>query len=285
MDNHIHVQQYDGDTKKYIRNPVEVEKMKESFLERVNINRPRIVSYNEALEKGIVNTKGRWNEEDMTNLEAYGFCFLENAYNLDYPEKDSPDWMAWIGEHTRNTVFHLVKIQWLCQIINNEGLYSVPQAVLKKSTWSVHPGQFRVQAIGYTECNEDFVLWDTRDLFPEKPILSFDEWWSLYSHHTDKALFCVDKKHILEMHVGEERKELYESVVETGKCFKGTKPILEGTCDERISHVFEHGTYKGHGVGIVGHLAFEDLKHMCDFHYKKPFIQKENFTLYNNYHK
>ena len=98
-------------------------------------------------------------------------------------------------------------------------------------------------------------------------------------------LFVVPFDDKLEMHVGEERTQLCKQVIEARDCFKGQKPILEGTCDERLTDLFEHGTYEGHGIGIVGDFQFKDLKTPYEFLPTKQSIEKNNFVLYNNYHK
>ena len=269
------------------RDPVAVEEVKQKFEEVSKVGHPKIITLHEAQKEGIVQTKGYYNDKPMTPLEAYGYAWLDNAYKTEYPDPKTgknQDWTEFLMKPIENQVFHCIKIQWLVNIIQTEGLYSCPQAVLRKSQWFVHPGQFRIHAITYTDCNEEFIVWDTKNILPQ-PEINYEEWWSRYSHHTDKGLFAAVFEDIVEMHVGEYRQDLYDKVAGGIDCFQGVKPILEGTCDENIAHLFTHGTYEGHGIGIVGHFTFEDLQHVCDFHPTKQYIGKENFTLYNNYHK
>ena len=222
----------------------------------------------------------------MNILDSYGWYWLQQGPS-SHPSMKAPhyEWSGWMGDHQNNMFFHANKIQWLVNYIRTEGLYSVPQAYLKKKIWFCHPGQFRVYAIDYTECNEDFVVWDVEDRLSE-PQMTFNEWYRLYCHHEDKALFAVKiDDNRIEMHVGEEREELYKLIHGSSTAFGSESPILEGTCDPKIEHLFKHQKYEGVGIGIVGHLDLTDLRHMLDFHPSKQLIQKENFTLYNNYHK
>ena len=270
----------------YYRDDIAIKRLRELFYERRK-NNPRIISFNEAKELNLTKQEGRYKDESMSVLESYGFAWLENAHSLDYPdlEDTNKNWMEWITDHIANMVFHQVKIQWLVNIIKNEGLYSVPQGVIRAPIWNVHPGQFRVHAIDYTDCNEDFIVWDIKNRFPKKPVLDWEDFWINYSHHDDKGIFACVKKDNIEIHVGEDRNDMYSKVIESKNCLRGQMVTLDGTCDERLEHIFNHGTYEGHGVGIVGHFAFEDLQHISDFHPSKQIIEKENFTLYNNYHK
>ena len=269
------------------RDLVAVEKIKQKFETLSKVGHPKIITLHEAQEAGIVQTRGYYQEAEMTPLEAYGYAWLENAYKMEYPTSPKTkheEWGNWLMKPIENQVFHCIKIQWLVDIIQTVGLYACPQAALRASEWYCHPGQFRVHALTYTDCNEDFIVWDINETLPQ-PEIDYEEWWSRFDVHTDKGLFAAVLEDVVEMHVGESRQDLYDKVAVSVDCFQGVKPILEGTCDERISHIFTHGTYEGHGIGIVGHFTFEDLKHGCGFNSKKPVLSKENFTLYNNYHK
>jgi len=277
------------------RNPEAVEKVKQKFEEARKVGHPKIITLHEAQKEGITESKGFYKDEQMSPLQAWGYAWFDNAYKTEYPNRNmvlppeafkgtNQDWSDWLGDHMNNMVFHCIKIQWLVNIIQTEGLYACPQAVLRASQWYCHPGQFRVHALTYTDCDEDFVVWDKNNILPQ-PEIDYEEWWSRFKHHDDKALFAYPLEDIVEIHVGESRQDLYDKVEGGIECFQGVKPILEGTCDERLEHLFTHGTYEGHGIGIVGHFTFEDLQHACDFHPSKQYIQKESFTLYNNYHK
>tara|TARA_S200000501_G_C20847500_1_gene754228 strand:- start:1505 stop:2359 length:855 start_codon:yes stop_codon:yes gene_type:complete len=250
--------------------------------------KPKLLSFNDAVDYNLVDHIKPYKEHGkMHILDSYGWAWL-NGGNSKTPSMKSShmEWSAWMGGHDNNMFFHANKIQWLVHYIQTTGLYSVPQAYLKKSKWFCHPGQFRVYAIEYTDCNEEFVVWDVEDRLLDFPQMTFNEWYRLYCHHEDKALFAVKlDDNRIEMHVGEERDELYKVIHGTIEAFGGNPPILEGTCDRELYPMFFHGTYEGNGIGIVGHLGKEDLRHMMDFHPSKKLIQKENFTLYNNYHK
>ena len=248
-------------------------------------NKPKMLSFEQAKEYGIVKGKQPWKDLEMNILDSYGWSWLERGPEK-IPEATSHlEWNEWTASHDNNMYFHANKIQWLVNCIRTEGLYSVPQAYLAKREWFCHPGQFRVYAIEYTGCNEEFVVWDKNDYLRE-PELTFDEWYSLYRHHDDKALFAVKlDDNRIEMHVGEEREDLYKTIRGSHQAFGGRKPILDGTCDDEIKHLFNIGKYMGIGMGIKGHVGLTDLRDMLDFYPTKEIIKKENFTLYNNYHK
>ena len=114
------------------------------------------------------------------------------------------------------------------------------------------------------------------------PKLSFEDWWKLYGYPREESLFFAKYDDKLEVHVGEERDQLHSQVKETIKCFGGEKATLEGTCDPILEDLF---TDKGSNIKIVGHVGVEDCRHFLDFMPNKKIIEKENFTLYNNYHK
>ena len=279
----------------YPRDKTMEYKLKLEFEKAAKTGHPKIVSFNEAREANILSNTNFYHLENeggkmMHTLEAYGWAWLDRAWQSSVTDfkidgyNSHQWWNEWMGNHKNNMFFHATKIQWLVNIIKTEGLYSVPQALLKAGKWNTHPGQFRVHAIEYTDCNEEFVVWDVNQRLPQ-PEIDFEEWYGLYSHHNDKHLFAVVDTHKVEMHVGEERRELYDKIVESIDANKGQRPILEGTTDERLEQLFTKGTYEGHGIGIVGDFRFEDLKHIMDFDSSKQIIQKENFTLYNNYHK
>ena len=267
----------------YVRN-TEHECILYNWFEQMPV-KPKMISFNDAKEYGIVKGKTPWKGLQMSILDSYGWSWLEQG-PLDIPKATThQEWNEWMAAHDKNMYFHANKIQWLVNIIRNEGLYSVPQAYLSKEYWFCHPGQFRVYAIEYTDCNEEFVVWDSKELIKE-PEISFDEWYDLYNHHDDKALFAVKiDDNRIEMHVGEERDDLYKVIKGSHDAFNGRKPILDGTCDDEIKHLFNIGKYMGIGMGIKGHVGLTDLRDMLDFHPSKEIIKKENFTLYNNYHK
>ena len=266
---------------KYVRKNVHI--LEDKFKQIAKIGHPKIVTLHEAQEAGITKTKGMWNGIDMSMLDEYGAYWLDKGYSADTPTGHK-GWMDWMAGHDNNRLFHACKIQWLVNAIKTEGLYSVPQAKLLRDYWFVHPGQFRVHALEYTDYNEEFIVWDIKEKL-RQPEITWDEWWCRYEHHYDKALFAVVFDDIVEMHVGEYRNEMYDTVIEGVNTFQGQKPILQGTCDERLKDLFNHGTYEGHGIGIEGHFEVEDLRHIMDFMPKKEFVVKENFVLYNNYHK
>jgi len=282
-----------------IHERINVDRLEKDFNEVSKVSKPKIVSFNEAKEAGITKTEGTYEVifkgEPVDTLTAYGAAWLHKAPNsnqsmmqfkddLAWKKTDHKKWSEWMMDTQNNMFFHACKIQWLVRIIENEGLYSVPQASLKeRGKWFAHPGQFRVHAIEYTDCNEEFVVWDVADRLPQ-PQIDFDEWFQLYSHHNDKALFAVKFKDKLEMHVGEERNDLYKVVTDSVDACRGVRISLNGTCDEILKPLFEMRSYGG-GVGIEGHLRVEDLKHIMAMPQEGEKLEKENFVLYNNYHK
>lgn len=273
--------------------------LEKDFNEISKVSTPKIISFNEAKEAGITDHKTRYpkifGDVEVDILDAYGGAWLymcpkvqedvkQFKDDLAWKKSDHMKWGEWMRPHDNNMFFHACKIQWLVRIIENEGLYSVPQAILKRTgKWFPHPGQFRVHAIEYTDCNEEFVVWDVADRLPQ-PQIDFNTWYELYSHHNDKALFAVRFKDKLEMHVGEERNDLYKVVTNAADYCRGVKVTLNGTCDESIDHLFDKRSYGG-GVGIEGHIRVEDLRHIMALPLKGEKLEKENFVLYNNYHK
>ena len=274
------------------------DRLEKDFIEVSKVSKPKIVSFYEAWNAGILNNKGVYQpvfgETQVTALQAYGAAWLHKAPlcqsdmhqfkdDIAWKKSDHQAWGDWMRPVENNMFFHACKIQWLVHIIQNEGLYSVPQALLKTNKWFPHPGQFRVHAIEYTDCNEEFVVWDVADRLPQ-PRIDFNTWYELYSHHNDKALFAVRFNDKLEMHVGEERNDLYKVVTNAADYCRGVKVTLNGTCDESIDHLFDKRSYGG-GVGIEGHIRVEDLRHILALPPKGEKLEKENFVLYNNYHK
>ena len=291
--------QINGTATDGIHERLNVDKLERDFNEISKVSTPKIVSFNEAKEAGITKTEGMYEKvfgnTPVDTLVAYGASWLHKAPNsskdmmqfkddLEWKRTDHKKWSEWMGTTENNMFFHACKIQWLVHIIQNEGLYSVPQAILQKTgRWFTHPGQFRVHAIEYTDCNEEFVVWDVADRLPQ-PQIDFNQWFELYSHHNDKSLFAVKFKDKLEMHVGEERNDLYKVVTDSVDACCGVKISLDGTCDEILKPLFEMRTYGG-GVGFEGHLRVEDLKHVMAMPKEGEKLEKENFVLYNNYHK
>ena len=251
-------------------------------------NKPKILTLGECIKEGIVDTQTRLQELGDKKIPwsvFYAYRLLKYGYKIELFEKNN--WNQWMGIHINNDCFHAVKMQWLTNFIRTTGLYSIPQAFYRSSSlyWFVHPGQFRYKCLLHTESfDEKFVVWDLDDILDGDQI-SFEEWWGMYAHHTDKSMFVVDQTNMLEVHVGEERAELYELCKKVFALFQGQKPILEGTCDEEIEDIFDIGTYEGHGIGFVGHVTFDDLKTIIDLTPETTHIQKNNFTLFNNYHK
>ena len=269
---HIAVQDHEG-------RQLTDEQVEELFTPYLKSN-PKLISFDRAKAEGIYNNVAMYKEEfRMESIDFYGLYFLY-GWNLNFEESKFHEFME---DHHRNCFFHAVKLQWLVDCIKTQGLYSVPQAILKenKHHWFAHPGQFRVHAIEYTDSNEDFVLWDIGDKI-DLPKLTFEEWWKLYSHHTARSIFFAKFEDKLEVHVGEERIELYGQVKDTIECFGGKKATLEGTCDPILEDLFGK---EESNIKIVGHVGIEDCRHFLDFMPNKKIIEKENFTLYNNYHK
>ena len=258
-----------------------IEQIREVF-DRVKENNPKVISFNEAKKLGLTEDFREWRGNNVTVLQCYGI-YLLYGWQYEYNDKHFQEFMS---DHDQNHFYHGVKLNWLVDIIKNEGLYSVPQAVLfdERDTWFVHPGQTRVRAIAHTECNEDFILWDIGNQI-DLPVMTFEEWWKPYDIHKDKSLFLAEFDCKLEVHVGEERGELNDLVKETIDCFKKQKPILEGTCDEMFEDLFTHGTYEGHGIGIKGNFTLENCTGMLDFHPKHKIIENKEWSLFNNYHK
>ena len=231
--------------------------------------------------------------KDLIHIETQPLMYLMYAKSMithshEYEGVTKENFYDFMSVDEQNHWYHSIKLMWLMNEIKTNGLYSYPQAYIKDNgRWVVHPGQFRVHAlICLEQWDQKFILWDKG--WPDIEELSFSEWWSLFKD-CDRSMFVTETPNLLEMHVGEERLELYELTKAVHKMYKKNKITLEGRVDSEIEDLFDLFKYDGEGVGIVTKdnyvLQENDLKwilHLTPDHLK---FEKENYTFYNNYHK
>ncbi len=177
--------------------------------------KPKLVTLGEALEN---NWEPR--PEDHIRLAKH---LLDNKELEPVVAENFREKMD-IYEYNEN--FHATKLIWLINEIKTKGLYSVPQAYMKGDKWVVHPGTHRVHAlIHLNKLDQEFVLWD-KDSSNEP--LDFDTWFELYTK-SDNNMFAVLTPNMIEMHVAEDRPEMYANsikVMQTVKEIKFTKESL-----------------------------------------------------------
>jgi len=181
--------------------------------------KPKLVTLGEAL----VNDWERLPEEHL----RYARHLLEHKDLEPVVAENFKEKMA-IHEYNQN--FHATKLIWLINEIKTKGLYSTPQAYVKDTgKWAVHPGTHRVHAlIHLKKLDQQFVVWDTSS-FPNETI-DFDTWLELYSK-SGKSLFAVETPHMIEMHVQEERLDMYENSVKVMKTIKEIELTEETVLD------------------------------------------------------
>ena len=231
--------------------------------------------------------------KDLIHIEVKPQLWLMYAKSMvthshEYEGVTKENFYDFMTVADQNHWYHSVKLMWLMNEIKTNGLYSYPQAYIKDGgKWVVHPGQFRVHALICLEkWEQEFILWDKG--WPDIEELTFLEWWGLFKD-CGRSMFVTETPNLLEMHVGEERLELYAMTKAVHEMYKKNKITLEGRVVPEIEDLFDLFTYDGEGVGIVtkNNYVFQELDlkwilHLTPDHLK---VEKENFTLYNNYHK
>jgi hypothetical protein len=178
--------------------------------------KPKLVTLGEALEND-------WEPKPKDHLRLAKHLLenkeLEPVVAENFREK--------MSIHKYNENFHATKLIWLINEIRTKGLYSVPQAWMNGNKWKVHPGTHRVHAlIHLNKLDQEFVLWDKESTLNNP--LDFDTWLGLFSK-SDNNMFAVLKPNILEMHVSEDRNEMYANsikVMQTVKEIKFTEESL-----------------------------------------------------------
>jgi hypothetical protein len=231
--------------------------------------------------------------KDLIHIEVKPQMWLMYAKSMvthshEYEGVTKENFYDFMSVADQNHWYHSIKLMWLMNEIKTHGLYSYPQAYIKDGgRWVVHPGQFRVHALICLEkWEQEFILWD--EGFPDVEELSFLEWFGLFKD-CGRTMFVTETPNLLEMHVGEERLELYDWTRKVHEMYKGNKITLEGRVVPEITNLFDLYEYDGVGVGIVTKndyvLQEFDLKWILHLTPSTQKVEKENFTFYNNYHK
>jgi hypothetical protein len=172
--------------------------------------KPKLVTLGEALEND-------WEPrpEDHIRLAKH---LLENKELEPVVAENFREKMD-IYEYNEN--FHATKLIWLINEIKTKGLYSVPQAYMNNNKWVVHPGTHRVHAlIHLNKLDQEFVLWDKESTSNET--LDFDTWLGLYSK-SGNNMFAVITPNMIEMHVSEDRPEMYANSIKVMQTIKEIK--------------------------------------------------------------
>ena len=158
--------------------------------------RPKLVTLGEALEN-------KWERKPDAHI-TYAKHLLKHK---DLEPVIAENFKEKMDIHEYNQNFHATKLIWLINEIRTKGLYSTPQAYMKDDKWIVHPGTHRVHAlIHLNKLDQEFVLWDVSTFRNES--IDFDTWLELYSK-SGNSLFAVETPNMIEMHVQEDRPDMY----------------------------------------------------------------------------
>jgi len=126
-----------------------------------------------------------------------------------------------------NITFNRRIDNWRFHPLVKKGLWDGYISYMKDDKWIVHPGTHRVHAlIHLNKLDQEFVLWD-KESTPNET-LDFDTWLGLYSK-SGNNMFAVIKPNMIEMHVSEDRPEMYANsikVMQTVKEIKFTEESL-----------------------------------------------------------
>ena len=204
--------------------------------------KPKIITYQQAIDN-------QWVSKD----------FVKNA--------SSPIYKIFSKEYTDTQELLVYKMWFLAWDIKKIGLWSPPNAVLRKQVGNAnlhfHPGGNRVRALSHLKAwNTKFLIWDPLNMCDEKE-LSFDEWLNLFQYDNtnreeiNKVWFSRVRKFIgdpdelfmLEAHVsqGLSAFENYQSKMQ--EYFNNTKSKLINYYDDSLLD-YVHFEGEDHGVEI-----------------------------------
>jgi len=181
--------------------------------------KPKLVTLGDAL-------KNNWEAHPEDHLR-YANHLLEHK---DLEPVVHENWKEKMDIKEYNMNYHATKLIWLINEIKTNGLYSIPQAYMKdEERWFVHPGTHRVHAlIHLKKLDQQFVVWD-RLSFPNETI-DFDTWFELYSK-SGRSLFAVLTPNMIEMHVQEDRPDMYANSEKVMKTVKEVELTIETVLD------------------------------------------------------
>lgn len=217
-----------------------------------------------------------YNLELIHNKESKGQNVKALIDNINTTDKNSD---AFIG----------AKVSWLIEQQKTIGFYSTIQGHLKlkddRFNIFFHPGLSRIYAMIMLELwDSKVIVWDEDDLL-DSPALSFDEWMNIFSEVPIKNTFCTYHKHMLEMHVGEDRDDMhYMEKVIKDEIYCNQKPIIIGNLETSLSNYFRTEGDNGVFVETKNDYEFQekDLWSLLLLYSQNlsP-IEFENYTIYH----
>ena len=262
------------------------------YTTETNKSLPKLCTYGELTDLGYLGENS--DAYNDTALNDYVYRFFDNMdLELTIDNKTHLE----IQEH--NWVFHKVKIQWLINQYRTIGLYSCIQGRFKnipkwekqhkhhsRKNFFVHPGMSRVHALRHLRAfDSKVIVWDPNNQIDKKP-LTFDEWYGMFEGLKDIGIFATNiGGFCIEMHVNEERKDMYDTVKEVKiNMYKQKRPLLIGNCQSGIEKCFRRDNDK---TGVIietkndYELKFEDLRFFLDlFPGVSENVDNERFRIY-----
>tara|TARA_Y100001936_G_scaffold249148_1_gene298710 strand:- start:456 stop:1325 length:870 start_codon:yes stop_codon:yes gene_type:complete len=242
------------------------------FILNTNKVYPKLLTYGELTDLNFIGSKESGYGDYQLNKYVYNF-FDNMDLELTVDNK------IHLEIQTHNWVFHKIKVQWLINQYRTVGLYSPIQARFKKipteklhkqsgNRLFVHPGMSRVHALRHVRAfDSSVIVWDPHE-YIDKVHMTFDEWYSMFSD-LDQGVFGTNVQgECLEMHVNEDRKDMYDTVKEIKlNMYKHKKPLIIGKCDESIEHLFRRDNVKeGVIIETQDTLQYDDLRIFLDLY-------------------
>lgn len=220
--------------------------------------KPYVVTYGQLDNDGMFGNYS-YTDEQLNKYVEHFFNKMDLRTTID----NKTD----LQDTDHNWVFHKIKVQWLVNQARTVGLYSFIQARFKKipnynfKPWKqtnhegevhVHPGMSRVHAIRHMrDWDQKVILWDKCGYmreYDQKP-LTFDEWYDLFDNINKTIFGAIIPDEILEVHVQEDRKGMYDAVKDIKEgMYKSLRPLLKGKCDDDIKDLFRH---EGEETGVI----------------------------------
>tara|TARA_B100000900_G_scaffold179959_2_gene152599 strand:+ start:13826 stop:14701 length:876 start_codon:yes stop_codon:yes gene_type:complete len=256
------------------------------FILNTNNVYPKLLTYGELTDLDYLGSRHTGYGDFQLNKYVYNFfdnmdleLTIDNKIHLE------------IQEH--NWVFHKIKVQWLINQYRTVGLYSPIQARFKKIPTEklhkqsgnrifVHPGMSRVHALRHVRAfDSKVIVWDPHE-YIDKKHMTFDEWYNMFSD-LDHMIFGTNVQgECLEMHVNEDRKDMYKTVKEIKlNMYKHKRPLLIGECAPDLEHLFRRDNVRN-GVVIETDkvLEYEDLRIFLDLYPgEKEEIEQERISI------
>ena len=247
---------------------------------------PKLCTYGELTDLEYLGTRDSGYGDFQLNKYVYNF-FDHMDLELTIDKKGYLE----IQEH--NWIFHKIKVQWLINQYRTVGLYSPIQARFKKIPTEklhkqsgtrifVHPGMSRVHALRHVRAfDSPVIVWDPHE-YIDKEHITFDQWYDMFAD-LEQGIFGTNiQGHCLEMHVNEDRKDMYDTVKEIKlNMYKHKKPLLIGKCDDSIEHLFRRDNVKeGVVIETQDTLTYEDLRIFLDlFPEEREEIEQERISI------